>query len=149
MNLPKEFEEYLRNGIVKKGSGDKPRAEFLIKESEISLEGLNELIEKIGVNDKNSNLIIKDSYDILMELIRAKMLLLGYSASGKFAHESEVSFFMQLNFTSNEVLFLNELRYHRNSITYYGKILDSEYAKKVLNFLEKVYPKLKKIISPL
>ena len=144
MNLPKEFEEYITKGVVKKGSIDKSRAEFLIKESQTSLEGLKELVEKIGINDRNSNLIIKDSYDILMELVRAKMLLLGYSASGQFAHEAEVSFFKKLNFTINEVLFLNELRYHRNSITYYGKILNREYAQKVVNFLEKIYSQLKK-----
>ena len=45
MNLPKEFEYYLKSGIVKKSFSDKPRAQFLIKESEISFEGLKERIK--------------------------------------------------------------------------------------------------------
>ena len=38
MKLPKEFEYYLKNRIIRKSSQDKQRAEFLIKESKISLE---------------------------------------------------------------------------------------------------------------
>jgi hypothetical protein len=52
-----------------------------------------------------------------MELIRARLLLDGHNSSGLFAHEADVSF-------------LNDIRYFRNSVTYYGKILDTEYAKK-------------------
>lgn len=143
MKLPKEFEYYINKGAIRKSSQDKPRAEFLIKESEISLEGLKERIKIIGINDKNANSIIKDCYDIMLELIRAKLLLKGYSSSGSYAHEAEISYLKKLEFSENEVSFLNELRYFRNSVTYYGKILDKEYAKKVLQFLNKIYPKLK------
>lgn len=143
MKLPKEFEYYLNKGVIRKSSQDKPRAEFLIKESEVSLEGLKERIKIIGINDKNANSIIKDCYDIMLELIRAKLLLKGYSSSGSYAHEAEISYLKKLEFSENEVSFLNELRYFRNSVTYYGKILDKEYAKKVLQFLNKIYPKLK------
>lgn len=144
MNLPKEFEFYIKKGIIKKCSIDKSRAEFLINESQNSLEGLKERVEKIGINEKNANSIIKDCYDILMELIRAKLLLIGYKSAGRFAHEAEVSYLKKLGFPDNEVQFINQLRYFRNSITYYGKILDKEYAEKVFDLLNRVYPKLKK-----
>jgi len=147
MNLPKEFDEYVKKGVVKKCSIDKSRAEFLINESQNSLDGLYERIEIIGINDKNANSIIKDCYDILMELIRAKLLLTGYSSAGQFAHEAEVSYLKKLGFSDIEVSFLNDLRYFRNSVTYYGKILDKEYAKKVLDFTNGIYPKLKKMIK--
>ena len=143
MNLPKEFEYYLQKKIMRKSSPDKPRAEFLIKESEISLEGLKERIKIIGINDKNANSIIKDCYDIMMELIRAKILLDGYASSGSYAHEAEISYLEKLKFPDNELSFLNELRYFRNSIVYYGKILDREYAEKVYAFLNKIIGKLK------
>jgi hypothetical protein len=42
---------------------------------------------------------------------------------------------------------MNSLRYFRNGILYYGERFDAEYAKKVLGFLEKVYPRLKKMIG--
>jgi hypothetical protein len=147
MNLPKEFEEYVKKGVVKKCSIDKSRAEFLINESQNSLDGLCERIEIIGINDKNANSIIKDCYDILMEMIRAKLLLAGYSSAGQFAHEAEISYLKKLGFSDIEVSFLNDLRYFRNSVTYYGKILDKEYAKKVLDFTNGIYPKLKKMIK--
>ena len=145
MRLPDEFEEYLKNGIVKRILPNKSRANFLIDESQNSLQGLKEIIEKIGINDRNSNSVIKDCYDIMMELIRAKLLIEGYNSSGSYAHEAEVSYMKILGFTENDVAFMNELRFFRNGITYYGKILDKEYAVKVFDFLKRIYPKLKAI----
>jgi hypothetical protein len=143
MKLPKEFESYLKEGIIKKISPDKSRAEFLIEESNVSLEGLNERINLIGFNNKNANSIIKDSYDIIMELIRAKLFLGGYSSSGSYSHEAEVAYLYELKFEEKDILFLNELRYFRNSIMYYGKILDKEYAEKVYNFLISIIKQLR------
>lgn len=142
MRLPRRFYEYVEARVVKKISPDKPRARFLITESNNSLEGLKERVQKIGINDKNANSIIKDCYDIIMELIRAKLLLEGYVSSGQYAHEAEVSYLRELKFLDNEVAFLNELRYFRNSVTYYGKILDRLYAEKVFEFMTKILPKL-------
>ena len=82
-----------------------------------------------------------------MELIRAKLLLDGYSSLGNFAHEAEISYLKKLGFPDSEISFLNELRYFRNSITYYGKILDKEYAEKVYVFLNKIIAKLKRIVK--
>lgn len=144
MKLPKEFEYYLQKGIIRKLTPDIPRAEFLLKESRVSLEGLKERVQIIGINDKNANSIIKDCYDIIMEIIRAKLLLKGYSSSGSYAHESEISYLKNIGFPENEISFLNELRYFRNSVTYYGKILDKEYADKVFTFLNKIIDKLRK-----
>src|SRR3990167_7160778 len=147
MNLPKEFEYYLSKGVIRKTIPDKPRAQFLIEESEISLEGLRERIKIIGINNKNANSIIKDCFDIIMEMTRAKLFLDGYSSSGQYAHEGEVSYLKKLNFPESEISFLNELRYFRNSVVYYGRILEEEYASKVVEFLEKIVPKLRKAIS--
>ena len=135
--MPKEFGFYLTQGVVNRCSKDMDRAEFLINESNTSFEGLIERMDKIGINDKNANSIIKDCYDIMMELIRAKLFLEGYKASGQHAHEAEVSFLMEIKFLPADVSFLNEIRHFRNSITYYGKILDAEYATKVFEFMRR------------
>ncbi len=142
MNMPNDLEHYIQKGIVQKITPDVSRAKFLFSEANTCLEGLKERIKLIGINNKNSNSIIKDCYDIMIELIRAKFLLDGYSASGNFAHEAEISYLKKLEFSENEILFLNELRYFRNSITYYGKLLNKEYAEKVYFFLNKILPKL-------
>jgi len=101
----------------------------------------------MGIDEDNANSITKDIYDIIMELIRAKLLLDGYKASGNFSHEAEVSFLIELGFSDSEVLFLNQLRYSRNSIIYYGKLLNKEYAGKAREFLNKIYPKLIKKVQ--
>ena len=147
MKPTKTFDEYVKNATIKKASIDKAKAEFLMDESKNSLEGLKERIELIGINNKNANSIIKDCYDILMELIRANLLLNGYNSSGYFAHEAEISYLIKLKFSEEDVSFLNEVRFFRNSITYYGKILDRDYADKVLNFLNKIYPKLRRLLE--
>ena len=118
MKLPKNFEEYLKKGVVKKTSPNKSRANFLTNESKNSLQGLKERVEKIEINEKNANSIIKDCYDIIIELVRAKLLLEGYNSSGSYAHEAEVSYLKILGFSENDVSFMNELRYFRNSITF-------------------------------
>ena len=147
MNLPKEFEEYVKLGIIKKCSMNKPRAEFLIDEAEKSLKGLNKRVEMMGIDGDNANSIIKDCYDIIMELIRAKLLLTGYCSAGQFAHEAEVSYLKRYGFSDNEVSFINDLRYFRNSVTYYGKLLSVEYGKQVVEFTKKIYPKLKGLVK--
>ena len=141
----KEFNEFIDTGTVKKQSPDKSRAEFLIKEAEISFEGLKERIEKMGVNRTNS--IVKDCYDIIMELIRAEMLLKGYNATGIGAHGAEVSYMRVLGFNEKTVQFADQLRYFRNGTVYYGTILDEEYAEKVIKFAKENYPKLRRIIK--
>jgi len=139
----RDFSEFIAEGIVKKQSPDKSRAEFLIRSSQNSYLFLQEMIKKININDNNANDYIKSCYDILMELIRARMLLLGYNASGQGAHEAEVSFLRMMEFKEKEVVFLDQLRYFRNGMLYYGTTLDKEYADKVIKFTEKLYLKLK------
>jgi hypothetical protein len=142
MRIVRDFLEYIKEGIVKKQSPDKSRADFLKKEAEQNYSFLIELIEKLEVNDRNSNHYIKSCYDIIMELIRAKMLLEGYNSSGNGAHEAEVSYLRLLGFSEVDIQFMDQLRYFRNGILYYGKIFDKEYAIKVINFLNKFYKRM-------
>lgn len=147
MNLPGPFEGYVKQGIIKKCSINRPRAEFLINETEKSLRGLLKRFDVLGIDEDNANSIVKDCYDIIMELIRSKLLLTGYCSAGQFAHEAEISYLKKYEFSDNDISFINDLRYFRNSVTYYGKVLGIEYAKKVIEFTKKIYPKLKDIIN--
>ncbi|MFA6022864.1 MAG: hypothetical protein WC781_02130 [Candidatus Pacearchaeota archaeon] len=143
----KDFQEFIKEGIVKRQSPDKSRAEFLIKESEQSYTYLLELINKMGINDDNANNYVKNCYDMLMELVRAKMLLEGYNASGYHAHEAEVSYLRLLNFKEKDVQFADQMRFFRNGMLYYGTIIDKEYAEKVISFTKENYHKIKKMIG--
>jgi len=141
-----KFKEFIKKGTVKIQNPDKSRAEFLIKEAEQSYVYLAELIEKIGVKDENANDYVKRCYDMLMEIIRAKMLLKGYNASGLGAHEAEISYMENLGFKEIDIQFADQMRFFRNGMLYYGTILDKEYAEKVISFTKENYKKLRKLI---
>jgi len=57
--MNKKFEEFIKEGIVKKQTPDKSRAEFLIKESENAYKILLMKIEKLGISDDTANDLIK------------------------------------------------------------------------------------------
>lgn len=142
MKYLKLFEEFINEGIIKKVTINKERAKSLILESKRKMQSLKERLEKIGVKNENANDYVEHCYDIIINLIRAKLFLEGYCASGLGAHESEVSYLRELGFSEKDVQLANEMRYFRNGILYYGTTLDKDYANKVLEFLNKIYPLL-------
>ncbi len=139
MRAIKQFNQFIENGVVKEQSPDISRAEFLRGESKKSYSFLQKKLEVFGITEETANDLIKSSYDIIMELIRSKMLLEGYNASGQGAHEAEVSYLRILGFKETDVQFADQLRYFRNGMLYYGTVLDEEYAQKVIDFTKKVY----------
>ena len=146
MNTLKKFEEYLNKGIARKINPDPIRARDLVEESDRDRDFfMNEIRKKITLNDKNANNFIDQAYNILMKLLRAKILIVGYKCSGFAAHEAEVSYMDKLGFSEADIEFMDELRKSRNGISYYGKIFNVEYAQKVLNFFDVIHPKLKEI----
>ncbi|MFA6461135.1 MAG: hypothetical protein WCV90_02625 [Candidatus Woesearchaeota archaeon] len=143
----KSFEEFVEEGVVKTVTINSERARSLIQESERKLRSLNANLEKVGINVDNASDYVEHCYDLLMFLIRAKLYLVGYSASGQGAHEAEVAYLRNLGINEKEVQFMDQLRYFRNGIIYYGSGLDQEYAEKVINFTKSFHPQLKKICA--
>lgn len=141
----KEFEEYLKLGIVKRQSINLDRAKALLKESEEKFSFLKLSLSKINAIKVYPNFIIDYSYDILMEIIRAKMFSEGYNSGN--SHEAEVSYLKLLGFSDSELRQMDELRYNRNRIKYYGTNFEEEYSNIILNFLESIYPRIKKTLS--
>ena len=146
MKSLKLFEDFVKEGIVKRITQNKERAKSLIIESERKMRSLKKRLEKLGVNNENANDYVEYCYDLIMHLVRARLLLDGYSASGQGAHEAEVSYLRIMGFNEKEVQFADQMRYFRNGIVYYGTSLDAEYAEKTIEFAKKVYPKLKKML---
>jgi len=141
----KLFEEFLKDGTVRKTSPDIERAKNLVLEAERKFNSLLESGIKIGVKDENANDYVEHCYDIIMFLIRGKLYVDWYSSSGHGAHEAETSFARKLEFDEKEIEFLDQLRYFRNGILYYGKRYDKEYAEKVIEFTKKKYLELRKM----
>ena len=142
MNGLKLFENFIKEGIVIKIKKNIERANSLIKESKRKSNSLKENLEKVGIKNENANDYVEYCYDILMYLIRAKLYIKGYNASGQGAHEAEVAYLRVLKFNEKDVLFLNQIRYFRNGIMYYGTLLDKEYAEKVIEFTKRIYSEL-------
>ncbi len=142
MSDSKDFQRFIEEGIVKKITKDKQRAENLYEESKRKFGLLEKTTEIMGVDDDNANDYIEDCYNIIIFLIRGKMLEKGYSSSGQGAHEAEICFSKELGFNDNEIQLLDKLRYFRNGILYYGKRFDKEYAEKIINFTKKKFKEL-------
>ena len=142
----KSFKGFEERRIVKKQSPDASRAEFLMGEAERGYNNLLKMIEKIGIAKDNANDFVKNCHDIIMELIRAKMHLDGYNASGFGAHEAEVAYLRILKFSEHDIQFADQLRFFRNGMLYYGTMLDKEYAEKVIIFTNKIYKKLEDML---
>ena len=145
MSLLKSFESFVKEGIVKKQSPDIERASSLVKEAESKKAFFDKIIKKFSIKDTNPNYIVETSYDIFIELIRAKLFLDGFNSSN--SHEAEVAYMRNMHFNEDEVMFMNSLRYYRNGIKYYGRIFDKEYSLKVLDFLIRLYPKIKEVLK--
>jgi hypothetical protein len=141
----KRFQQFIEAGIVKKKNPNKIRAVSLLKEAEEKKRHLELSLKMIPKNEISPNFIVDYCYDIIMELIRGKMLIDGYSAGN--SHEAEIYYMLELGFAEAEANFMDEIRYYRNGTKYYGTILGRKYSDEVLAFLEKNYFKLKKIIG--
>ena len=139
----RKFEEFVKQGVVVRRSPNQTRANSLRDDSSGEKKFFDEVRSKIALTDENANSFIKSCYDIIMPLLRAKMLEAGFDASGDGAHEAEVSYMRNLGFSGSETGFINDLRYFRKGILYYGEKHDAEYALKVIDFMERCYAKLR------
>jgi len=81
MKPVKDFNEYIKEGTVKNISPDKSRSYSLVQDSSKDYNFLVKIINNMEITNENANHIIKSSYDIIMQLIRAKMFLDGYHNS--------------------------------------------------------------------
>ena len=143
----KTFEEYLFGNVVKKATPNQARAKSLIENSINRNDFLNQIIRAVKITEVNANFFIEQVYDILIELIRAKMLIDGFIASGNYAHEAEVSYLRKLDFNEHNISLVNELRKFRNAVKYYGQRYSKEEAENSVKFLNSILPKLKKMIE--
>lgn len=142
----KPFEQFIQDSTARTSTPDIQRAMSLLSESERKLRSLDEMQDKIGIKDDNANDFVEYCYDILIFLLRAKMCCEGFASSGHSAHEAEVSYMQQLGFDEKDVRFMNQLRYFRNGILYYGKRFDDVYAKKAIDYTKRISKVLREMI---
>lgn len=107
-----------------KASPNKERAASLI-------ETANERISIIKeINEKNCNFVFEDYYSSVLELIQAIVILRGYKVSNHIC----IGYYLR-DVMKREDMFriFDDIRYKRNSLTYYGKMMEFEVAKQAID----------------
>jgi len=136
----RRFEEFLDSGAVKRQSPNRQRAFSIIEETGGKTRFLGVSMKSVPSKEMNPNFIVDSCYDIIIEMVRARMLIDGFNAGN--SHEAEFSYMTRLGFSEADVRFMDEVRYYRNGTKYYGTMLDMGYAEKVMAFMKRIYPRL-------
>lgn len=76
----RSYKEFIDNETLRKTSVDISRAKSLIEDSEKRSSFLVELLKNVKITDDNANYIIENVYDVLLQLIRAKLFQDGYQS---------------------------------------------------------------------
>ncbi|MEM3374558.1 MAG: hypothetical protein QW757_03915 [Candidatus Woesearchaeota archaeon] len=132
------FKECFDNNAARKTAVDKKRAKSLIETSE---ERINLISE---INQKNCNFVFEDYYTSLLELLQASAFLNGFNISNHIC----LGFYVR-DFLKREDLFrlFDDLRYKRNSLTYYGIKMEEKIALQAIDNCKRMINEIKKIIT--
>lgn len=131
------FESNLKLSVIIKIQPDKSRATYLREDAKKRETHMNKSLAVIELDDTNANYYLELTYDIFMSRLRAKMLEDGFTTSGEGAHEAQISYLEVLKFSQKDIQFMDQLRYFRNGIKYYGKSFSAEYAKKAIEYVKR------------
>ena len=111
-----------------------------IKRAESLIETANERINLIKeVNKKNCNFIFEDYYISLLELLQAMTFKKGFNILNHIC----LGYYLRDVLKREDLYILfDDLRYKRNSLTYYGNRMDYETAKQAIEKCKKIIRKL-------
>lgn len=132
------WNDCLKNNSAKKISEDVKRAKSLIQTSKDRVDLIKD------INNKNCNFVFEDYYTSLMELLQAITFIRGFNILNHIC----LGFFLR-DVLERVDLFeiFDDLRYKRNSLTYYGNKMEFEIAKDAINKCKKIISELNKIIK--
>ncbi|MEK6925841.1 MAG: hypothetical protein AABW50_01040 [Nanoarchaeota archaeon] len=127
------WEDCLKNNASKKVTPDMKRAESLIE----TAKARTKLIKNI--NQENCNFVFEDYYTSLLEILQSMTFKKGYNVLNHVC----LGLFLK-DILKREDLFLlfSDLRYKRNSLTYYGNRMDFETARQAIEKCKKAINEL-------
>ena len=127
------WNDCLLNRSAKTITPDIKRAESLIETAE---ERINLVKE---VNKKNCNFIFEDYYTSLIELLQAITFKKGFNILNHVC----LGYYLRDVLKREDLYILfDDLRYKRNSLTYYGNRMDYETAKQAIEKCKKIIKEL-------
>ena len=130
------WNDCLENESVVKVSSDNERAKSLRETAEERISLIKE------INEKTANFVFEDYYTSILEILQAIVINKGY----KIINHVCLGYYLRdiLNRGDLYALF-DDLRYKRNSLTYYGKRMDFDIAVDAIEKSKKLIKELKKI----
>lgn len=92
-------------------------------------EGRIEFLSKIIIREENANYIFESIYTSILEILHSKLILKGFKVQNHLC----LGYYLR-DILKREDLFrtFDDLRYKRNSLTYYGRRMDFNTAKEAI-----------------
>jgi len=132
------WEDCVENNSARKVTPDIERANSLIETAE---ERMNIVKE---INEKNCNFVFEDYYTSLLELLQALILKRGYNILNHLC----LGYYLRDVLKKDDLyMVFDDLRYKRNSLTYYGVRMDFETAKQTIEKCKKAINEIKNLFS--
>lgn len=128
------WNDCLNNNTAKMISPDISRAKSL---RETAYERIDVAAD---INEKNCNFVFEDYYSSLLELLQAKAFEAGFNILN---HVCSGLYIRDILEKDDLYLVFEDIRYKRNSLTYYGNRMDFETAKSSVNDCKKLMEELK------
>jgi len=95
------------------------------------------------INAQNCNFVFEDYYTSLLELIQAHAFNIGFNIHNHIC----IGFFLR-DYIEDRQIFevFDDLRYKRNSLTYYGKRMDFDTAMNSISKCKRIISEIKKML---
>lgn len=124
-----DWDDCLNNKSAKNVSPDIRRAESLIETAKERISLIKE------INEKNCNFVFEDYYTSLLEMLQAVTFKKGFNILNHMC----LGFYLRDVLKREELyLLFDDLRFKRNSLTYYGHRMDYETAKQAIEKCKKI-----------
>lgn len=125
-----KFQDFIKEGSVRRGSPDKLLAKSLLKTSEND----KKFIDSLRIDTTSSRKIMSNYYDILRSILEAVSALEGYKI---YSHEAFAHYLKEKGESVLSMKF-DRFRKIRNAINYYGKDISIEETKDNIKEISKM-----------
>lgn len=128
----------IENNSAVKISPDRARAKSLMETSSERIKSVS------NINEKNCNFVFEDWYTSILELLQALVLREGY----KIMNHVCLGYYIR-DILKREDLYVlfDDIRYKRNSLTYYGKRMDFDTARESIKKCQKLMKNIKELLK--
>ncbi len=128
------WDECLENNSTKTITPDEQRSASLIETAFARLDVIGDITEK------NCNFVFEDYYTSIIELIEARAFKEGYNIINHIC----LGFYLRDQLERDDLFnIFDDVRYKRNSLTYYGKMMDFNLARHAIDRCKHLIKELK------